>query len=72
MTFKAVWLRNVAKLNQGNDSNNEAEGSKGNKEIELTELGQRLGMRNKEKNENFRVDFMFTLEFTCFQRPSTD
>ena len=51
MTFKAVWLRNVAKLNQDNDSNNEAEGSKGNKEIELTELGQRLGMRNKEKNE---------------------
>ena len=48
-TFKAIWVRDDEKLNQNNYSSNGAEGSKDIKEIELTELGQRLGVRNKEK-----------------------
>lgn len=65
-------MREDEKLNQNNYSSNGAEGSKDNKEIELTELGQRLGVRNKEKKQKeiIRVYFMFTLEFTCFHRPS--
>lgn len=67
-------MRGDEKLNQNNYSSNGAEGSKDIKEIELTELGQRLGVRNKEKKQKeiIRVYFMFTLESTCFHRPSSD
>ena len=42
-------MREEEKLHHGDYSSNGAEGSRGIEGIELTELDQRLNMRNKEK-----------------------
>lgn len=59
-------MRDDEKLHQGDYSSNGAEESRGIKDIELAELGQRLDVRNKEKvkgnNQNqFYVYFRICL-----------